>query len=72
MPTDAERIAVLETEVRAIKEALAEMSQDVRAIRSTTDEIKGGKKALSVMVAAAGAVGAALTWVATHVTLKAP
>jgi hypothetical protein len=54
------KVAVLETEMRVVKDDVAEIKQDVRAIRDTLSQAKGGYKTLMLVGGMAGAVGALL------------
>ena len=54
------KVAVLETEMRVVKDDVAEIKTDVRAIRDTLSQAKGGWKTLMLVGGMAGAVGALL------------
>jgi len=56
-----ERIAVLETQMRAMLQQHNEMSHDVKIILSTLSEAKGGWRMLLLVGGAGGAVGTFLT-----------
>lgn len=54
------KVAVLETEMKVVKDDVAEIKTDVRAIRDTLSQAKGGWKTLVMIAGIAGAVGALL------------
>lgn len=58
MVTPEERIAVLEVQVENLQKTLDLMSSDVRTIRDTLSQAKGGWKTLLLVAGAAGSVGA--------------
>lgn len=60
MITPEERIAVLEVQVENLQKTLDGMSYDVRTIRDTLTEAKGGWKTLLLVAGFAGSVGAIL------------
>lgn len=60
--TDAERIAVLESEMDQVRQDLADIKADIRKILTTFNEMSGGKKAvLALFSIVGGLVGAAVT-----------
>ena len=52
------KVAVLETEMRVVKDDVGEIKTDVRAIRDTLSQAKGGWKTLMLVGGIAAAVGA--------------
>jgi hypothetical protein len=56
-------VITLERDVKAIKD-------DLRAIRDTLAEFRGGRRALWLLVGAAGSFGAAVTWSLQHISVK--
>jgi len=60
MISPEERIAVLEVQVENLQKTLDGMSHDVRTIRDTLSQAKGGWKTLLLVAGAAGSVGAFL------------
>lgn len=59
-PDERERLARLEEKVRSMEKTLDVMSNDLRAIRTTLSEAKGGWRTLLLVIGAAGAAGAVL------------
>lgn len=59
--TENERIAVLEVEVEAMKRDINDMKGDLRIIRDTLLQAKGGWKTLMLVAGLASTVGALLT-----------
>lgn len=59
------RIAVLETEHQHMREIIASMSADVKAIRDVVTQVRGGWRVLVGVGALAGAIGAAIMKFAT-------
>lgn len=75
--TEAERLAVLETEFKHVslgmdelkktnEELVAGMAELNRTISAWDNKFKGGKAMLAVMLSAAGTVGGVVTWFMTH------
>lgn len=71
------KIAVLEAQaidrdkaIACIFTTLEAMDRKVSAISSTLSEAKGGWRVLMLFGGAGGAVGAALAWFFSHVTLR--
>ena len=58
--TDSERIAVLETEMKNLTTSVGVMGIDVRAIRDTLMEVKGGWKLFMLVGGFGAAIGAIL------------
>ena len=56
-----ERIAVLEVEVEAMKRDMGDMKSDVRVIRDTLLQARGGWRTLMLVAGLASTVGAILT-----------
>lgn len=54
------RTAILETEMKSVKADAAEIKTDVKAIRETLAQAKGGYRTLMLVGGLAGAVGALL------------
>lgn len=54
------KVAVLETEMKTVKDDVHDIKTDVKAIRETLAQAKGGWKTLLLVGGAAGAVGAVL------------
>lgn len=63
---NAVAIAVMETKMRHMEASFAEMSADIKAIRSQLDQAKGGWRILMLIGGAAGALGAGLQSLLTH------
>lgn len=57
-PREGERLAALEVHYKHMKEDVAALKGDVKAILSTLAEAKGGWKTLLMVGGAAGAMGA--------------
>jgi multidrug resistance efflux pump len=57
-PEQLSRLAVTETHVAILKEDVSEIKDDVKAIRRTLDEARGGWKTLVMIAGVAGTVGA--------------
>ena len=55
--------------LRSLETAVSEMRDDVKAIRSTLDQAKGGWRTLLMICGAAGAVGASLVWLMQHIKI---
>jgi len=51
----------LEARMDAVEQDIAEMRADVKAIRTTLDEARGGWRTLALVAGAAGSAGAALS-----------
>lgn len=61
------RMEAVERELRELKGTQGAIGQDLKAIRSTIDQAKGGWKTILLVAAAGGAVGALvmkLSWIA--------
>ena len=56
--TPEERLARLEQQMADTRDDLKEMRQDVRVIRDTLSEAKGGWKTLALIAGASGTLGA--------------
>lgn len=65
-----ERIAVLEVEVEAMKRDMADMKADLRIIRDTLLQARGGWKTLMLVAGLASTVGALLTKALPYLILK--
>lgn len=79
MPTTEqnERIATLEANYKNTDERIAdlshavrELSKEVRTLASSMSEAKGGWKMLMALSSFSGMLGAAATWVLTHLSFK--
>lgn len=68
--TPEERIAVLEVQVENLQKTLDIMNSDVRIIRDTLTQAKGGWKTLLLVAGVAGSVGAFLMKVLPFVVVK--
>lgn len=64
------RLATLEAQMRTMANDHAEMRGDVRAIRDTLQQAKGGWRTLMMVGGAAGAVGAALGKLLPFLSMK--
>lgn len=60
-PSENERIAVLEIEVETMKRSMDDVKVDVRIIRDTLLQARGGWKTLMLVAGLASAVGALLS-----------
>ena len=60
MSTDAERIAILETEMKNMQASVTDMQADLRVIRDILIGAKGGWRTLMAVGGAAAAFGALL------------
>jgi len=61
---DNERVAVLETELKAMKAQHAEMAADIKIILQTLSEARGGWRVMMLVGGASGVVGAFLSkWI---------
>ena len=67
---DGAELAALKVKVEHLEQKVTEMASDLRAIRDTLAELRGGKRALWLLMGAAGSLGAAVTWVSQHVSFK--
>jgi prefoldin subunit 5 len=67
---DDVELAALKVKVGYLEQQIAEMRADLKAIRETLAEIRGGKKALWLLMGAAGSFGAAMTWLLQHASPK--
>lgn len=65
-----ERIAVLETEVEAMKKAMDDMKGDLRIIRDTLLQARGGWKTLMLVAGLASTVGAVLAKILPFLTIR--
>lgn len=70
MTTPEERLAVLETEMEAMKRSMDDMKSDLRIIRDTLIQAKGGWKTLMLVAGLASTVGAILAKIAPFLTFK--
>jgi hypothetical protein len=67
---DGAELAALKVKVDHLEQKVVEMASDLRAIRETLAELRGGKRALWILMSAAGAFGSAVTWLLQHVSIK--
>lgn len=65
-----ERIAVLETEMEGMKRSMDDLKLDVRIIRDTLIQAKGGWKTLMLVAGIASTVGALLTKILPFLLVK--
>lgn len=70
MTSPEERLAVLETEMDAMKRTMDDMKMDLRIIRDTLIQAKGGWKTLMLVAGLASTVGAALAKIAPFLSFK--
>jgi len=63
---NAVAIAVIETEMKHLKSGMAELMDEIKAIRSQLDQARGGWRTLMLVGGAAGALGSGLSWVFSH------
>lgn len=68
--SENERIAVLETEVEAMKKAMDDMKVDLRIIRDTLLQARGGWKTLMLVAGLASTVGAVLAKILPFLTIR--
>lgn len=59
-----------EAEIEQLKEQVAAMRQDLHAIREMFAELRGGKKAVGILVSAAATMGAVVSWVLSVILHK--
>lgn len=68
--TDIQRdLGRFETRLDALEADMRELKGDVKAIRTTIDEAKGGWRMLLAVGGAAGMVGSGVTWLFQHIRL---
>ena len=63
---DLQRLATLEANYLHMTKQIDQMADDMRAVRATLDQAKGGWKTLVVIGGVAGAIGAALAKIIGH------
>ena len=63
---DLQRLATLEANYLHMTKQIDQMADDMRAVRATLDQAKGGWKTLVVIGGVAGAIGAALAKLTGH------
>ncbi|HEY1382123.1 MAG TPA: hypothetical protein VGF43_00830 [Dongiaceae bacterium] len=68
--SEGAELAAMKVKVEHLKQKVDEMAGDLKAIRETLAEIRGGKKALWLLMSAAGSFGAAMTWILQHASSK--
>lgn len=61
IPDERDRLTRVETQMGDVRESLAEIKRDLRAIRNTLEQARGGWKALALIGGLSGAAGALLT-----------
>lgn len=64
-----ERLVKVETKIEMIEPDLKEMRDDIKAIRSTLDQAKGGWKTLMAVSGLASAIGGTVGWMISHFKL---
>ena len=57
------RVAVLENEVKHLRDDMIETRADVRKLLELVQEARGGWKGLALAMSLAGAAGAFVTWI---------
>jgi len=66
--TDVQRdLGRFETRLDSLEADMRELKSDVKAIRTVTDEAKGGWRMLIAVGSAAGIVGSGITWLWQHI-----
>jgi len=63
-------IGALQARMDALEKAQEQNAATLKEIRDKVIEIRGGRKALTFLVTAAAAVGAAAAWMLEHIALK--
>ncbi len=59
---DARAFGALEAEVQHLRQEMAELKSSVTALTRLLNEVRGGWRAIGLLVATAAALGAALAW----------
>jgi len=59
-----------EADIDRLKEDVAAMRKDLHMLTEMFDELRGGKKAVGVMISAAATMGAFLGWLASVIHFK--
>ncbi len=59
-----------EADIDRLKEDVAAMRADLHELTQMFDEIRGGKKAVGILISAAAAMGAFLGWLASVIHWK--
>ena len=72
--TEVERLAVVETDVKHIAEAVGKLTDAVTGLQSTVagwdNQFKGGRTVLAALFSLAAAVGGFLVWLWQHIPWK--
>lgn len=68
--TPEERIAILETQVEAMQRSMDDVKSDVRIIRDTLIQAKGGWKTLMLVAGVAGSAGALLAKIVPFLPMR--
>lgn len=68
--TPEERIARLEVQMADVREDIGEIKDDVKAMRRTMDEARGGWKALAVVSGLSATVGGVIVKIAPQLLGK--
>lgn len=63
-------MGVVQARLDALEKAQEHSSETLREIRDGLAEIRGGRKTLGWIVAAAATIGGATSWIAKHVTFN--
>ena len=64
---DPQEFGALKNEVASLRRDLEEFNQTLKAVNATLQEARGGWKTLMWMAGAAASLGAAASWVLSHV-----
>jgi hypothetical protein len=64
------KLAVHENRLDRIESDLTEMKEDIKAMRQILSQAQGGWRMLMVVGGACGSLGAAISWAASHISLK--
>lgn len=59
-------IAVMQAQLEHMRESIDDLTKEMRGMRKTMDEAKGGWRTLILLGGAVGAISSAVTWVAAH------
>jgi hypothetical protein len=66
------RVDALTSSVAAHAEAMKLMAKQLQTMNDTLTEARGGWKVMMWIGGGAGVIGAAVTWLAQHLTIKGP
>lgn len=69
MTEEVERIIRVETKVEVLEQTVREMHNDLRHIRSTLDQAKGGWRVMLIFAGVAASIGSIAGWLISHLKL---